>query len=64
MTAGGRTVRNQFWQSGSPARRRGDHHIEEATMFEATTLAVNNLKTYLEQNKISSAIRVALMQGG
>ena len=32
-------------------------------MFEATTLAVNNLKTYLEQNKISSAIRVALMQG-
>ena len=33
-------------------------------MFEATTLAVNNLKAYLEQNKISSAIRVALMQGG
>ena len=33
-------------------------------MFEATTLAVNNLTTYLEQNKISSAIRVALMQGG
>jgi hypothetical protein len=33
-------------------------------MFEATTLAVSNLKTYLEQNKISSAIRVALMQGG
>ena len=33
-------------------------------MFEATTLAVNSLKTYLEQNKISSAIRVALMQGG
>ena len=33
-------------------------------MVEATTLAVNNLKTYLEQNKISSAIRVALMQGG
>ena len=33
-------------------------------MLEVTTLAVNNLKTYLEQNKISSAIRVALMQGG
>ena len=33
-------------------------------MFEAATLAVNNLKPYLEPNKISSAIRVALMQGG
>ena len=33
-------------------------------MLEVTTLAVNNLKAYLEQNKISSAIRIALMQGG
>ena len=33
-------------------------------MLEVTTLAANNLKAYLEQNKISSAIRVALMQGG
>ena len=33
-------------------------------MLEVTTLAVNNLKAYLEQYKISSAIRVALMQGG
>ncbi|ADW18731.1 HesB/YadR/YfhF-family protein [Desulfobulbus propionicus DSM 2032] len=33
-------------------------------MFEATAIAVNNLKAYLEQNKISSAIRIALMQGG
>jgi len=33
-------------------------------MFEVTALAVNNLTAYLEQNKISSAIRVALMQGG
>ncbi len=33
-------------------------------MFEVTALAVDNLKTYLEQNKISSAIRIALMQGG
>ncbi|MDX9834233.1 MAG: Fe-S cluster assembly protein HesB [Desulfobulbus sp.] len=33
-------------------------------MFEVTKLAVDNLKAYLEQNKISSAIRVALLQGG
>jgi Fe-S cluster assembly iron-binding protein IscA len=33
-------------------------------MFEVTDLAVNNLKAYLDQNKISSAIRIALMQGG
>ncbi|MEJ2688805.1 MAG: Fe-S cluster assembly protein HesB [Deltaproteobacteria bacterium] len=33
-------------------------------MFEATQLAIANLKTYMEQNKIDSAIRVALMQGG
>ena len=33
-------------------------------MFAVTPLAVKNLKAYLEQNKISSAIRVALMQGG
>ncbi|QQG64477.1 IscA/HesB family protein [Desulfobulbus oligotrophicus] len=33
-------------------------------MFEVTALAVNNLKAYLEQNNISSAIRIALMQGG
>jgi len=33
-------------------------------MFEATAIAVNNLKAYLEQNRISSAIRIALMQGG
>lgn len=33
-------------------------------MFEVTDLAVTNLKAYLEQNKIDSAIRIALMQGG
>ncbi len=33
-------------------------------MFEVTPVAVNNLKAYLEQNKISSAVRIALMQGG
>jgi hypothetical protein len=33
-------------------------------MFEITALAVSNLVAYLEQNKISSAIRIALMQGG
>jgi Fe-S cluster assembly iron-binding protein IscA len=33
-------------------------------MVAVTPLAVKNLQAYLEQNKISSAIRVALMQGG
>ena len=42
----------------------GYYYFEEAYMFEVTALAVNNLKAYLEQNKISSAIRIALMQGG
>jgi len=33
-------------------------------MFEVTQLATESLKTYLEQNNIDSAVRVALMQGG
>ncbi len=33
-------------------------------MFEVTDSAMKNLKSYLEQNSIDSAIRVALMQGG
>ena len=33
-------------------------------MFEVTSTAVENLKSYLEQNKIESAVRIALMQGG
>ena len=33
-------------------------------MLEVTEMAVNNLKAYLEQNNIDSALRVALMQGG
>ncbi|MCL2791316.1 MAG: Fe-S cluster assembly protein HesB [Desulfobulbus sp.] len=33
-------------------------------MFEVTALAVNNLTAYMAQNQISSAIRIALMQGG
>ena len=33
-------------------------------MLEVTALALNNLKAYLEQNNVNSAIRVALMQGG
>ena len=33
-------------------------------MFEVTPLATENLKSYMEQNKIDSALRVALMQGG
>jgi len=33
-------------------------------MLEVTKLAISNLKAYLEQNSITSALRVALMQGG
>ncbi len=33
-------------------------------MLNVTDLAIKNLKAYLEQNNIDSAIRVALMQGG
>lgn len=33
-------------------------------MLEVTALALTNLKDYLEQNSITSALRVALMQGG
>lgn len=33
-------------------------------MLDVTEMAVKNLKNYLEQNKIDSALRVALMQGG
>lgn len=33
-------------------------------MLEVTGLAVEKLKEYLAQNNISSAVRVALMQGG
>jgi hypothetical protein len=33
-------------------------------MFEVTDVAIKNLKAYLDQNDIDSAIRIALMQGG
>ena len=33
-------------------------------MFEVSDLAVKNLKAYMEENKIDSSLRVALMQGG
>lgn len=33
-------------------------------MLQVTDSAAKNLKSYLEQNSIESAIRVALMQGG
>ncbi len=33
-------------------------------MLEVTTLAIQNLKSYMEQNNLDSALRVALMQGG
>jgi Fe-S cluster assembly iron-binding protein IscA len=33
-------------------------------MLEVTDLAVSNLKDYMAQNNVDSALRVALMQGG
>ncbi len=33
-------------------------------MFEVTGSAITNLKTYLSQNNIESAVRIALVQGG
>lgn len=33
-------------------------------MLEVTELATQNLKTYMEQNNIESALRVAIMGGG
>lgn len=33
-------------------------------MLEVTQLAITKLKEYMDENKINSAIRVALMQGG
>ncbi|MDH4317601.1 MAG: Fe-S cluster assembly protein HesB [Desulfobulbaceae bacterium] len=33
-------------------------------MFEVTSQAAENLKSYLAQNNIESAIRIALMKGG
>ncbi len=33
-------------------------------MLKITDKAIENLKSYLEQNSIESAIRIAMMQGG
>ncbi|MBU0674870.1 MAG: Fe-S cluster assembly protein HesB [Proteobacteria bacterium] len=33
-------------------------------MLEVTETAITNLKAYMEQNSVDSALRVALMQGG
>jgi Fe-S cluster assembly iron-binding protein IscA len=33
-------------------------------MLEVTELATQNLKSYMEQNSIDSALRVAIMGGG
>jgi Fe-S cluster assembly iron-binding protein IscA len=33
-------------------------------MFEITELATQNLKSYMEENKIDSALRIAIMGGG
>ena len=33
-------------------------------MFEVTESATQNLKSYMTENKIDSALRIALMSGG
>jgi Fe-S cluster assembly iron-binding protein IscA len=33
-------------------------------MLEVTQSAIKNLKEYMQQNDVDSAIRIALMQGG
>jgi Fe-S cluster assembly iron-binding protein IscA len=33
-------------------------------MVEVTESAIENLKSYMQENKIDSALRIALMQGG
>ena len=33
-------------------------------MLEVTDMATKNLKDYLDQNNIDSAVRIAIMQGG
>jgi len=33
-------------------------------MLEVTTSAAENLKTYMQENNIDSALRVTMMQGG
>ena len=38
--------------------------LQEEIVFETTSSAVENLKTYLAQNNIESAVRISLMQGG
>lgn len=38
--------------------------LKEDFMLKITDKAIENLKAYLEQNSIDSAIRVAMMQGG
>jgi hypothetical protein len=37
---------------------------KEDVVLEVTNSAVENLKNYLSQNNIDSAVRIALMQGG
>ena len=39
-------------------------YVRRMNMLEVTVMAVEKLKEYLQQNSISSAVRVALMQGG
>ncbi len=40
------------------------YHEENLVMLEVTDLAQTKLQAYLEDNNISSPVRVALMQGG
>lgn len=47
-----------------PNRISMKNEPEVMFMLEVTSSAVENLKTYLTENNIESAIRIALMQGG
>jgi Fe-S cluster assembly iron-binding protein IscA len=49
-----------------PRCRRGLQFNQQlsAIMIEITDLAVKNVKDYLNQNKIESAVRISMMSGG
>jgi hypothetical protein len=57
----GRTPNRQQQTIPFSHRKQGGLYMSE---FNVTTLAVEKLKEYMEQNNIESALRVALMQGG
>ncbi len=57
---------NDYWQTNKGSSFDTFLFLQEVFMsdFTVTDQAVEKLKEYLEQNNISSALRIALMQGG